>query len=314
VKVKLATLDPLGMPLVTVVVSGERADDPLYLPTIAQVREGLERRLVVRLLKQTRRAEKGLRVRLAKAQAALTALNERKRGKKRFTTVEELRQAAEGIVARYRVQGLVRLAYQEIVHKRPVRQYRDRPATVREEREVRVRVEVDEAAVEEGVQRLGWRVYATNASKKQLTLQQAVWAYRSEYLIERAFGRLKGKPLSLTPMYLQRDDHATGLIPLLSLGLRVLTLLEFVVRRRLAAEGSPLRGLYAGNPKRATARPTAELLLGAFKEITLTIFQEGERTRRHLTPLTEVQQRILELLDFSPTIYTTLCADSSKPP
>src|SRR6266566_2850147 len=37
-KVMLATLDPLGMPLATEVVSGERADDPLYLPAIARVR------------------------------------------------------------------------------------------------------------------------------------------------------------------------------------------------------------------------------------------------------------------------------------
>ena len=35
-------------------------------------------------------------------------------------------------------------------------------------------------------------------------------------------------------MYLEREDHATGLIRLLSIGLRVLTLLEFGVRRRLA--------------------------------------------------------------------------------
>ncbi|MBC7252053.1 MAG: transposase [Anaerolineae bacterium] len=175
-------------------------------------------------------------------------------------------------------------------------------------------VEVDEAAVEEAVRRLGWRVYATNAPQERLSLTQAVLAYRSEYIIERAFGRLKGKPLSLSPMYLQRDDHATGLIRLLSIGLRVLALVEFVVRRRLTADGGWLAGLYAGNPKRATARPTAELLLEAFKEITLTIIQEGERTHRHLTPLTQVQQRILELLDFPSTIYTTLCVNSSKPP
>ncbi len=31
-------------------------------------------------------------------------------------------------------------------------------------------------------------------------------------------------------MYLQRDEHAIGLIRLLTIGLRVLTLLEFVVR------------------------------------------------------------------------------------
>jgi transposase len=37
VKVMQAVLDPLGMPLATDVVSGERADDPLSLPCIARV-------------------------------------------------------------------------------------------------------------------------------------------------------------------------------------------------------------------------------------------------------------------------------------
>src|SRR5713101_1609518 len=42
-KVMLATLDPLGLPLVTEVLSGERADDPLYLPAITRVRACLNR-------------------------------------------------------------------------------------------------------------------------------------------------------------------------------------------------------------------------------------------------------------------------------
>src|SRR5262249_53297055 len=37
VKVIQAVLDPLGMPLATDVVSGERADDPLYIPCIERV-------------------------------------------------------------------------------------------------------------------------------------------------------------------------------------------------------------------------------------------------------------------------------------
>ena len=36
-KVMQAVLDPLGMPLATDVVSGERADDPLYMPCIERV-------------------------------------------------------------------------------------------------------------------------------------------------------------------------------------------------------------------------------------------------------------------------------------
>jgi len=44
VKVMQAVLDPLGMPLATDVVSGERADDPLYMPCIARVQASLGRR------------------------------------------------------------------------------------------------------------------------------------------------------------------------------------------------------------------------------------------------------------------------------
>ena len=44
VKVMFATLDPLGLPLVTQVVSGAKADDPLYIPAIEQVRTGVGRR------------------------------------------------------------------------------------------------------------------------------------------------------------------------------------------------------------------------------------------------------------------------------
>src|SRR2546428_8011353 len=42
-KVMQAVLDPLGMPLATDVVSGERADAPLYVPCIARVQKSLGR-------------------------------------------------------------------------------------------------------------------------------------------------------------------------------------------------------------------------------------------------------------------------------
>ena len=127
-------------------------------------------------------------------------------------------------------------------------------------------------------------------------------------------GRLKGHPLSLIPVYLERADHVTGLMRLLSIGLRVLTLLEFVVRRRLAAAQTTLAGLYAGNPKRSTPRPTAERLLKAFQELTLTSLREGRQRRYNLTPLSRIYPRILALMDFPVQIYTRLCVDSRTPP
>jgi transposase len=132
--------------------------------------------------------------------------------------------------------------------------------------------------------------------------------------VERSLGRLKGAPLSLRPLYLARDDHATGLVRLLSIALRVLTLVEFVVRRQLTVEGATLAGVYAGQPTRATARPTAERLLATFREITLTIVGLPGRMVWHLTPLTAVQQRILDLLGWSLTIYTQLAGDFLEPP
>src|SRR5882762_7663588 len=39
VKISMAVLDPLGLPLTTTIVAGNTADDPLYLPEIAKVRK-----------------------------------------------------------------------------------------------------------------------------------------------------------------------------------------------------------------------------------------------------------------------------------
>jgi transposase len=408
VKVMQAVLDPLGMPLATDVVSGERADDPLYLPCIARVqasvgRHGLlyvgdckmasretrariaaagdfylcplpqvqlaagefdaaleavckgehvlssvvregpkgkpeliaegyeypvamsqkgdgkveswtERRLVVRSVRQAQAAEAALRARVAKALAQIEALNQRGRGKKRCETVSALRQAVVAIVQRYSVEDLIWFRLHQHDTPRPVRAYRGQPARVDHDRHATVEARVDEVALEATIRRLGWRVYGTNQPAESLSLAQAVLAYRSEYQVERSLGRLKGRPLSLTPMYVQRDDHATGLIRLLSIALRVLTLLEFVGRRQLAAEGAKLAGLYAGNPQRETDRPTAERLLEAFQDITLIIIKGPHQTDRHVTALRPLQQRILEILGFSSALYTRLGAISSEPP
>ena len=279
-----------------------------------QVQTWTERRLVVRSVRQAHAAEVALRARVAKAIAQIDALNQRGRGKKRFETVSALRQAVVAIIQGYGVENLLWFRLTQHVTPRPVRAYRGQPARVDHDRHATIEVCVDDAALEAAVRRLGWRVYGTNQPAESLSLEQAVLAYRHEYQVERSLGRLKGRPLSLTPMYVQRDDHATGLIRLLSMALRVLTLLEFVGRRQLAAGGTKLAGLYAGNPRRETARPTAEHLLKAFEDITLTIVKGSQRIVRHMTALSPLQQCILALLGFSPELYTRLGTISSEPP
>lgn len=115
-------------------------------------------------------------------------------------------------------------------------------------------------------------------------------------------------------MYLQDDRRATGLIRLLTIGLRILTLLEFNVRHRLTERDEELAGLYAGNPKRTTAQPTAESLLEAFQEINLNVAAIGQQFQRYIAPLSELQQKIPALLDFPENIYIKLAAPSQNPP
>ncbi|MEL6554609.1 MAG: DUF4277 domain-containing protein, partial [Cyanobacteria bacterium J06621_11] len=119
-------------------------------------------------------------------------------------------------------------------------------------------------------------------------------------------GRYKGKALGLTPIFLATDQRVKGLIRLLSLGLRMLCLLEFSVRSGLDSTRQELPGLYAGNPKRATAKPTAELLLRAFRGITLTVMKINGTLQYFLSALSQRQQRILQLLGTADDIYISL--------
>jgi transposase len=115
-------------------------------------------------------------------------------------------------------------------------------------------------------------------------------------------------------LYVQRDDHRVGLIRLLPLALRVLTLLEGVVRQRLGEQKEERAGLFAGNPKRRTAQPTAERLREAFREVTLTVVSAPRFAQRHVTPLSPLQQHILALFGFSPAVSLGLADDSSYRP
>jgi transposase len=92
-----------------------------------------------------------------------------------------------------------------------------------------------------------------------LSLEEAVHAYRNEWLVERGFHRLKGAPLSLDPVFVKRDDQIAGLINLLGIALRLLTLIEFKVRRCLQDAGAEFVGLHPENPKKA--RPTPRLII-----------------------------------------------------
>jgi transposase len=406
IKVALATLDPLGMPVTTFVVPGNCADDPLYVPEIQKVQhafgpggktfvmdvkgaalatraylagsgdyylcplsetqlsaqqrrvllqpvwqggqalrqvfrpavageaeelvaEGFfldvplvasvngqpvawtERRWLVRSLAFAAGQHQQLQRRLLQAEEELAGLNERKQGKKR-RGVAELQAAAEAIVQQQRVAGLVQVQVRTTTRTRKVRRYGDRPARVEKEPEHRVEAVRCPEAIEQASREMGWRVYATN--QVELNLAGVVWGYRGQNRLEDNWSRLKGQPLGLTPLYLQYESRILGLVLLLSLGLRLLSVLEWAARKKLHESKQTLRGLYAGQPGRQAKRPSAELLLKAFRGVSLVVVEVAGRVSAHLTPLTALQQKLLDLWELPPDLYQRLSLHFPNPP
>ena len=142
-------------------------------------------------------------------------------------------------------------------------------------------------------------------SKERLGFIDIVKSYRKQYRVERIFNRLKSR-LNIAPFYVKREDQVKGITHLLMIGVRVITLVEFVVRRSLARSDEKLVGLHLGNPRKAMNNPTCEKLLNAFSKITLTIIETGDSVIRHLTPLSQLQREILKHLGVSASIYENL--------
>ena len=137
--------------------------------------------------------------------------------------------------------------------------------------------------------------------------EHAVLCYRNEYRVERIFHRLKSR-VHIAPLFVKLNEQIEGLTYLLTLGVRVLTVTEFVLRRSLEQDQARLPGLHLENKQKRTDKPTAERILRAFAGISLTIIQNtaGEDILRRLTPLSELQEDILQRLGLGVTLYRQL--------
>ena len=84
--------------------------------------------------------------------------------------------------------------------------------------------------------------------------------------------------------------------------------MEFVLRRSLETAQARLPGLHPENKQKMTGKPTAERILKAFADISLTIIKTaaGEDILRRLTPLSGLQKAILQRLGLEAALYEQL--------
>jgi len=411
IKVMMGSLDPLGMPLSTDVLSGERADDGLYIPIIERIRNGLkttgllfvgdckmsaletraylakhqdfylsplpltgataeamaawitegatkdttgelerivrindrghevlaaegyefertcyapgravdapawsERVLVVRSPMHADQQAAGLEKRLCHAETKLAALTPpRGRGKRQITDEAALLEAIALVLQEHRVDGLLSVAWEKQVEQTTHYVGRGRGSVNREKRVIEtIRYHITQIARQAGHianlrQRFGWKAFVTNAGHPRLSLREAVLCYRNEYRVERIFQRLKSR-VQIAPLFVKLNEQIEGLTYLLTLGVRVLTVTEFVLRRSLETAQVGLPGLHPESKRKMTDKPTAERILQAFSDISLTIITnaDGEEVLRRLTPLSGLQEDILQRLGLGNTLYGQL--------
>ena len=91
-----------------VIAAGCERLEPLTTVWAGMPRRWTERRLVIRSPQRADAGERGLRARLAKAQAAL---NDRRRGQRRRTERPALQAEVATLLTRYHVQGLLQVRY-----------------------------------------------------------------------------------------------------------------------------------------------------------------------------------------------------------
>jgi transposase len=291
--------------------AAQGADEPGPVGTPWQ-----ERVLVVYSPTLAEQASQALTQRLQQAQTALLALTPPPgRGRRPWSELAPLQAAVDAIIQRFRVSELLTVTFERQESQRPLRKYKERPPGSTTKVRYQLQVAPDLAAVARLRRTLGWRLFVTNCPTTQFSLADAVYAYREAPLHEHNFSRLKNRPLGLRPLYVHRPEHMVGLVRLLSVALRLLTLVEFVVRRELDKQHIALSALYEGNPHRSTTQPTTERLLRAFQPITLTSITLPGQHISHLTPLTPLQLQILALLGLPETVYTDLTKpDNAIPP
>lgn len=414
IKIMMGSLDPLGMPLSTDVLSGERADDGLYIPIIDRIRSGLhksgllfvgdckmsaletrahiaghqhvylsplpftgstaeameawtregiakdeagelekifrtndrghevlaaegyefertccgpkgtekwtERVLVVRSSAHAARQAAGLATRLVHAEKKLQALTPpRGRGKRQITDKAALLEAINSVLKAHRVDGLLSVEWEKQTEQKTQYVGRGRGSESRDKRVIKkVRYHItrivrqdDNIAALTG--RFGWKAFVTNAVRKRLSLKEAVLCYRNEYRVERIFNRLKSR-VHIAPMFVTRNDQIEGLTHLLTLGVRVLTVMEFVLRRSLQKDRAKLPGFHPENKQKMTDKPTVERVLKAFSKVSLTIIKEpaGEVILRRLTALSGLQEEILQRLGLGISLYRQLEIQESR--
>jgi len=297
------------------VVSGRQALTPLHAadgsvfgegfevtrPSLAPDDDRPERVIVYQATAFAERKRKAFDASLAAAKAELLALTPPVgRGRRQLALEADVINTIERVLTKHGIRNLLFVAWKREPH--PSRTAPDR------ERFVITHVTERTERIANARARLGWQAVVANVPADRFDTAATIQTYNAGWIIEHQFYDLKDRPLGIQPIFVQRDDQIAGLTYLLTLAMRLLSLIQWTARRKLKRAGQTLAGLFDSRPNRATDQPTTRRMLRAVhrKTVTLTHIRGPGLDEWHLTPLPPVLRSILALLDLPEATYADL--------
>ena len=241
--------------------------------------------------------------RLAQARGELAELKARL-ARRRTGSPRTIRATARDILKHRGMTAFLQIEVKRQTRIVYQRMKRGRPSPTDPVRQVKIHrwtldVRVDWAALRREKRVDGVFPLVTNLDKKSKKAK-VLLIYKYQPYIEKRFSQLK-TDLGIAPVYLKKPRRCAGLVHAYYVALMVASLIERAVRqgmRREKIETLPL--LPEGRP---TATPTCARILEAFRDVRWSEFKRGEETVCFPLQLTEVQRKLLKLLEVPVELY-----------
>lgn len=203
-------------------------------------------------------------------------------GKRSYKTVEQVQKKVAVILDRRRVAPYFTVKVDEVEGKPTLQWSRNAEAL----------------AAAEALD--GFYVLLTNLSAEQADASEVLRIYKRQAIAERRFSDFKG-PLAVQPVFLKDNARIAALVFVVYLALLVYCLVERQVRQQLAAQSpdgkdDTMQGFLPGKRK---TRPTGRNIFAAFTWWMATLVVEPSGPALAVTKPTEVQQRLLDLLEIT---------------
>jgi transposase len=268
--------------------------------------EWKERVLIFKSLNLFKVQNDSLEKKLRNAEKNLEKLKDRS-----FKTQQELSDKVLKILKEYKVENLLDYELTETVNTKVYQRTeilrgkkRNGSYKIQRTRHALLQVKKNLKVIEEMGQKNGWRIYVTNIPKDQMSLSQLVCYYREEWVIERQFHFLKDQPIGIQPLFVKTNTQICGLARFLTVALRLWSYITLKVHNQLE-KGNEIQGLYKGQPKKKTKKPSAKMILKSFSKTCLFYNSEGTPKWR-LTDLDDFGMLFLKALDLPKETYNVL--------